>query len=500
MARYTLALDVGTSSIHCLLDDPTGSPVATASAPMQSFRPEGQSSLAREFDPEAALDTMGQLVRTVVEEGRIGKDEVSAIGLTSQRQGVVFLDDRGKELYSGPNLDLRALFEGAAMDEQAGPEIYATTGHFPSLLLAPARLKWFRDNLPPIFERTETILTIGGWLEYRLTGKRMSEAALETETGLLDVINRRRRPSLLEKLGVPLSLLPPLPEEGVPMAAIDHPMAEQWSLRPGTPVVLAGPDTQCGILGMGLVREGQAGVVAGWSGALQILTSRPCHDDRMRTWVGLYPLEGLWVAESNLGDAGNAYRWLKDTLLGPERSFEEAEELAQLASAASEGVVALLGPSPLSAAKTGYRMGGLLFPTPLSFQEASRGQLFRAALENVAFSVKANLETLAEVTGLDSQPLYLGGGMANSRTLAATLAKVIGVPVRRSKFGNVSAMGAAMIAWAATDTSTSLREIGEAGATGYEEFEPGTAGEVAQHQEYYQQWLRLYNSLEWNRD
>ena len=500
MARYTLALDVGTSSIHCLLDDPLGPPIATAGAPMRSFRPEGQSSLAREFDPEAALDTIGQLTRRVLKEGGVRKDEVSAIGLTSQRQGVVFLDDQGKELYCGPNLDLRALFEGAAMDEQAGREVYATTGHFPSLLLAPARLKWFRGNLPSIYERTGAILTIAGWLAYRLTGRLMSEAALEAETGLLDVNKRQRCPSLMEKLGVATCLLPCLPEGGVPVGALENPMAELWGLRPGTPVVLAGPDTQCGLLGMGLVREGQAGAVIGWSGAVQLLTSQPCHDERMRTWVGLYPLEGLWVAESNLGDAGNSYRWLKDTLLGAETPFEEAEELAQGASAASEGGVALLGPAPLSASKTGYRMGGLLFPTPINFQETSRGQLFRAALENVAFSAKANLDILLEVTGLDTQPLYLGGGMASSRTLANTIARVLGVPVRRSRLGNVSARGAAMIARAAADPSTRLTEIAEAVANDFEELEPGTASEIAQYQEYYQQWLRLYNSLDWNRD
>ena len=500
MGSYTLALDLGTSSLHCMLSDPMGRPIATASAPMLTFTPEGQSSLAKEFDPRVTLDTMGQLAGTVLKAGRIGGDEVSAIGLTSQRQGVVFLDDQGKEIYSGPNVDLRAVFEGAALDEEMGREIYATTGHFPSLLLAPARLRWFCGNLPSIFDRTTAILTVAGWLAYRLTGCLISEPSLEGEAGLLDVKTRQRCPSLMEKLGVPLSMLPPLSQGGVPAGTLNHPVAEPWGLRPGLPVFLAGPDTQCGLVGMGLVNEGQTGTVIGWSGAVQVLTSRPCHDEGMRTWVGCYPLEGLWVAESNLGDTGNAYRWLKDTLLGTEAPFEEAEELAHQASAASEGVTAFLGPAPLSSPKAGLKMGGLLFPTPLSFQETTRGQLFRAALENIAFSVKANLTTLTQITGFDTKMLYLGGGMASSRTLVTTLANTLGFPVKRSRLPQVSARGAALLAAVGAGLSDGLEQAAEVAANDCEVVEPGSASEIAQYQEYYRQWLRLYKRLEWDQD
>jgi autoinducer 2 (AI-2) kinase len=501
---------MGTGSLHCLVTDHTGSsggsPIASGNAPVSYFRPEGCSSLAREFDPDAVLNTLGRVVQQTLKEGGIRAGDISAIGITSQRQGVVFLDREGREIYCGPNIDLRAIFEGAAMDEELGREIYDVTGHFPSLLLAPARLRWFRENRPLIYNETCTVLTIGGWLMYRLTGSLVSEPMLEGEAGLLDISKRKRCPALMDKLGVPLSVLPPLSPGGVPAGALKGDVGSQWGLKEGTPVVLAGPDTQCGLLGMGLVREGQVGAVMGWSGALQMLTSRPRHDEEMRTWAGCYlclqqaGLEHLWVAEGSLGDAGNAYRWLKDTLLGSNAAFEEAEQLAWQASAAPDGVVAFLGPGPVSALKAGLRLGGLLFPTPLSFQEADRGQLLRAALENVAYSVKANLATLSEVTGLDAQALYLGGGMSSSRTLATALANALGFPVRRSTTPQVSARGAALATAAFTDPSLTLAEVAGASADDYEEILPGTASEIVQHQEYYQQWSHLYKRLAWAWD
>lgn len=495
--KYILALDVGTSSIHCLLADSTGFPVATASAPMSYFTPQGCPSLAKEFEPGVVFDSVGQLIGQVMQGQGLRASCISAIGITSQRQGVVFLDEMGEEIYCGPNVDLRAVFEGATIDEELGAEIYATTGHFPSLLLAPARLRWVRQNHPQVYERTGAILPMAGWLSYKLTGTMVSEPSLEGEIGLLDITTRERTPVLMEKLGITPSMLPPLSRGGLPIGPLSPSVADLWELEREIPVVVAGPDTQCGLLGMGLGTEGQVGVVLGWSGALQVITSRPYLDERMRTWAGCCPAADLWVAESNLGDAGNAYRWLKDTLQGGSTSFEEADRLAEASSAACEGVVAYLGPGPMSAFKAGFRMGGLLFPSPVSFQETTRGQLFRAALESIAYSVKANLATLHEVTGLDAQVLYLGGGMSRSWTLASTLATVLGMPVMRSTIPQVSARGAALSAAAATDPSLTLVQVTEAAARDCEAVEPGAASDVAQHQEYYQRWLNLYNCLEW---
>ena len=488
---------MSSGSIHCLLADTLGRPIATASAPMAYYTPANCSTLAREFEPQAVMDAVGQLVEKILQEHGVHPRDVAAIGVTTQRQGVVFLDEDGRELYCGPNVDLRAIFEGAAIDEELGDEVYATTGHFPSFLLAPARLRWFREHRPTIYESIHTVLSMAGWLAYRLTGSLMAEPSLEAEAGLLDINTGERASGLMDKLEISPSILPPLPRNGLPTGNLSHEVADSLGLEPDIPVIVAGPDTQCGLLGMGLAQEGQAGAVVGWSGALQALTTTPLLDKEKGSWAGLFPLDGLSVAESNLGDAGNAYRWLKDMLLGSNGSFGEAERLASEASSAPEGVVTFLGPGPASALKTGLRMGGMFFPSPLSFQETSRGQLFRAALENVAYSLKANLATLQEVMGLEVKSLSLGGGMSESRTLATTLANVLALPVRRSGMPQVSARGAAMAASVSIEPHASLEQVTREAAADCEEIEPGSPGEIAEHQNYYEQWLQLYNRLEW---
>ena len=490
-----MALDVGTSACHCLVADQNGRPVDNASAPMSYFTPEGCPPLAKEFNPEEVLQTISKLVAELLARlGLRGKD-ISAIGITSQRQGMVFLDGKGKELYCGPNIDMRAVFEGAAIDEGLGEEVYATTGHFPSMLLAPARLRWFRDNRAEGYQHLSSVLTIAGWLAYRLTGNRACEPTLEAEAGLLDISDRERCSTLMESLEVSASLLPPLAPAGKVVGKVSTRIAAQWGLRAGIPVTIAGPDTQCALLGMGLMSEGQAGAVLGWSCPLQILTSQPRLDEQIRTWAGCYPADGLWVAESNSGDAGNAYRWLKEMLVGKGTSFQEVDHLVGQVAPGCDGVVALLGPSPESAFKSGMGQGGILFPTPISFQEASPGQLLRAALESIAFSVKANLSTLEEVTDISIKSLHIGGSMARSKVLVTALANVLGTQVKRSVANpQVSARGAAMAAAVALGSFSSLEEATKEMDDSYQLVEPDTALS-SQYQEYYEQWCQAYHSL-----
>ncbi len=85
--------------------------------------------------------------------------------------------------------------------------------------------------------------------------------------------------------------------------------AAHLGLEAGTPVAVGGPDTQCGLLGMGAVEEGQIGVVAGTTTPVQMVLPKPVVDPEMRTWTGLHVLPGVYVLESNAGQTGSTLDW-----------------------------------------------------------------------------------------------------------------------------------------------------------------------------------------------
>ncbi len=497
MANPILALDVGTSSCHVLLADDEGSSLAAASSPIAYHTPGDGPELAREFDPNQVLSTLGNLIAQVLVQARVSPGSIDSIAITSQRQGLVLLDSDGAELACSPNIDLRAVFEGASIDEQRGEQVYRTTGHTPSLILAPARLAWFEKHEPAIFRRIDAVLSVAGWLMYRLTGRKLGERCMEGEAGLLNISSGARCHRLLDSLGFPRGLLPSMPGRGAPHRSAAGPLAQEWGLKKDAEVILAGPDTQCGLLGMGLAQPGEVGALLGWSGAIQAITSAPClHPDRA-TWAGRYLLDDLWVAEANLGEVGASYAWLKDILLGPDAPISQADELAASAPEDSSGILACLGPGPESAFSAGLRRGGILFPTPFAYRQPTAAGFFRAALENVAFSAKANLASLDQLTGRPTDLLHLGGGMARSDTMASILADVLGIPVRRSRTPQATARGAILRAILQTRSDISPHQLTEIAGAEHDDIVPSSPAEVARYESAYQEWLDVQQRLDW---
>ncbi len=492
MAASLLALDLGSSRVHAVVVDRRGVPLGSAEAPLQVAPTAGESELSRQIDPRGLLDAVASVATKALNEAKVLPGEVEGIGVTGQRQGIVFMDRDGAELLVSPNLDLRAVFEGLSLEEEFGPELRRVTGHYPPLLLAPARLRWLQAHRPHLYDRLSCILTLPAWLVYRLTGAAVDEPSLAAAAGLLDVSTLDRPSGLLGRMNFPATALPPLLRSGEVAGRLTPGAAARFGLNPGTTVTLAGADTQCGMLGMGLASPGEMGLVTGWSCAAQLITETPCYDADMDSWLGCFPLQHRWVLEANLGDAGNAHRWLKGLLLGDGASWQDAERLADGAVAPEgHGTWAFLGPGPATAAAAGLQRGGLLFPTPLSYRTPQAGELFRAFWEGLCFSLKANLKALGQPHG----PLHLGGGMSRSKQLAQTLASVLDTEVRRSEAAHVSALGAALAAATAAGLCETLEEAVRSCRSSWECFQPDAAG-VLEYQDRFQEWTVLYHRLQ----
>ena len=155
---------------------------------------------------------------------------------------------------------------------------------------------------------------------------------------------------------------------------------------------------------------------------MQMVTSRPILSPERKTWTGFFPGGKRWVAESSGGDLGNSYRWLARTLFGNENnSFDVMNELACTVPPGSEGVVACLGPTRMDMTTLGMRLGGFMFPVPLTFSDVGRGHLVRAALETIAYTIKANLEQLEALVGARATDIAIGGGMMQTPTFLRLL-------------------------------------------------------------------------------
>ena len=488
-AKRFLALDAGSSGVRCVLLDGRGRVLAAATRPW-SYRVPEAVPLGREFDPEEFWSLAASAVRQALGEGGVAGGQVAALAVTGQRLGVVFLDQQGREVYAGPNRDVRALAEGLALEARFGDRLYASTGRWPFFLLAPARLRWLAQHRPADFERVAAVLPLPDWLAFRLTGRPVAERSLAVEAGIVDITSGRPDFPLLRELGVAERVVPQLVSAGERLGEVTSAAAAQTGLAPGTPVFAGGPDTQAGLLALGAVETGQAGVLAGWSCPLQVVVDKPVLDSEKRTWTGLHVLPGRWVVESQVGESGGVWRWWLDMLVGEgEAAYATAETLVGAAPVGSANVVAHLGVAPLTASRLGAGLGGLFFPVPVAVACVDRAALLRACLESTAYAARAGLETAQEVAGRQAASVALGGGMSRSATFCAILADVLNRPIAVAKDPLVSARGAAVLAAAGSGAFDGLEAARAALAPALRLVEPDVS-RAAEYEGYYRRWRK----------
>ena len=497
--KYVLAIDAGSSGARSLITNLQGQPVSFASQEWTYDTPADVAPLGKEFDPGRFWEIICQLTGETIKKATIAAGDIVAVSAAGQRQGVVFLDKQGHELYAGPNTDLRALSEGFAIDNEFGSEVHRITGRTPSFLFTPAKLRWFRSNLPDIYGRIATVLSISDWVTYRLSGERTAEISSASDTGLVDIHQSRWSGRLVEMLGLPQGIYPEISRAGTRVGKVTAVAAEQTGLATGTPVVTGGADTQCGLLGMGAKDQGQVGIMAGWSGCVQMVTAKPIIDSGGRIWASCHVLPRKWVLESNAMESGGAYQWLKELIYHGSNTAEDGynlmDRMAQETVPGAEGVVAFLGPRLMDMSRLRLSQGGFVFSITPSVTHVRMKHLIRAALENLCFAFKANCTQLEEVSGLSVKEVSIGGGLAQSRALVQILADVLDMPVICPETAQVTSWGAAMCAAVGSGAYADLEQAMEAMRPKSTILEP-TPRSAEGYLRHYQRWLSIGKRIE----
>ena len=308
---------------------------------MNYYKPHGAPDAALEFDAIQAWNLAVEAANEAIHSSKVTAASIKAVGVTSQRHGLVLLDAVGNELYAGPNKDLRAAFQGGVVDDVAGDDLWNLTGHGPGFLTWWSRLLWMKEEAPQLFERIRSACGIPDWLAYRLTGDLTMDSALAVDSGVGALTTGQPAEVIAEKLGIDVSIFPPPSESGNVVGTMSKVAADQLGLPEGIPVVKAGPDTQAALVGMGVSEPGHAGIATGWSTPVQCVTKQQTLDSTRALWTGRHVVHDRWVVEGNSGVMGGAYDWLISMLRGhprPDRSDGKVGCRGQPALSGAHGV------------------------------------------------------------------------------------------------------------------------------------------------------------------
>ncbi len=437
-----VSVDVGTSGARATAYDTAGAQLLEVRRPYVTSTPrDGWAEQDATSWRASALSALGTLIK------QLGAgNTIHAIGLTGQCPSVVPIDDHGEPLRPGLIYrDNRAVAEAASMVAAFGAEeLHSLTGHVPAAFHVAAKILWIRSNEPDVFKAARLFVQPTEFLALTLTGEAVTDWSMAAASALLHLRERRWAPELVEFVGLDMSQLPePNPSWSV-VGALRPALVRRFGLSASIPVVAGAGDSIACALGAGVTSPGPVSEMAGSSTCINTVVSEPLRDLGVTHYPSAVGPDG-YVTEVGINTAGEALDWLATLTYGGrsarlrQSDFEQLDRETATVAPGSDGLlfVPVLGDGERDdPALRGAAIG-------LSIRH-DRASLARAAMEGVAFAIRAHVEALGRAS-TPATEMRVSGRPASLRTWNQIKADVLGIPVSRIA-GDATTSGVAMLA------------------------------------------------------
>ena len=465
MARLPqlLALDAGTTGNRAILFD---AEMRVVHSEYREFRQQFPKPGWVEHDAEEIWEgCRGVLKETLA---RTGARDVAALGITNQRETVVVWNRRtGKP--RGPAIVWQDRRTADLCEELKARGLEAEIRRKTGLRLDPyfsaTKLRWIFANRPP--EPDEIAGTIDSWILWNLTGGKLhaTDASNASRTLLFDLESGSWDDGLCALFEVPRRVLPRILDSGGAIGETDAQV-----LGAAIPIRSLVGDQQAALFGQGCFRRGEAKCTYGTGLFLVAHAGEtvPSSRDLLSTVAWRRPDGTEYALEGSAFVAGSAVQWLRDGLKIIDSSADSERLAAEVPDSGGVSFVPAL--AGLGAPYWDPNARGLFAGLT---RGTSRAHLVRAVIESIAFQARDLLECLRADLSEVPDVLKVDGGAASNDLLMQFQADVLGRPVRRAKFPELTAAGAAGLAGVAAGVFSSPGDFAaklESGRT----FEPAS--------------------------
>lgn len=439
------AIDVGTTSVRCMLFDRQGRMVSIAQREQkQSFpRPGWVEQNAAEL-----WSNVTRVVPKALALASLTASDVVAVGVANQRETTVVWDPRnGRPL--APALTWQDTRTEPIVDQLGdhADEIRQVTGLEPATYYAAPRLRWLLDNVGGLearVERGEALFgTLESWVIWNLTGGpegglHLTDITNASRTLLLDLRRGEWSARMLRLLDINPDMLPRV----VGTAEV---YATCRTVLPGVPVGGALGDQQAALFGQTCFLPGEMKCTYG-TGAF-VLTN--VGTSIVESESGLLPtiayrLPGaspVYALEGPIAVTGSLVQWCRDQL----GLIDSAPQIETLARTVDDNGGCYIVPafSGLYAPHWDSHARGIV--TGLT-SYVTKGHLARAVLEATAWQTYDVVEAMRTEAGVNLRRLTVDGGMTANNLLMQFVADVLDVEVVRPLVSETVSLGAAYAA------------------------------------------------------
>ena len=493
-----MGIDIGTSGVKVVVITEEGGVKGSALIEYGLDTPRPGWA---EQDPEDWWRANVAVIQSALQNAAVPGREITAIGLTGQMHGSVFLDRDDRVIR--PALlwcDQRTAGECEEILSRVGfaRAVEWTANPVLTGFTAP-KILWLRGHEPENYEKIRKILLPKDYIRFRITGEYATDVSDASGTSLFDVKNRKWSEDMLRALDIPMAWMPDCYESPDVAGFVTKEASGLLGIPEGTPVVAGAGDQAAGGVGNGIVERGVLSAVVGTSGVIFAHTDRPNIDSQGRLHSFCHAVPGKWHVMGVTLAAGGSLRWYRDAFAAKEKeiagllqqdAYEIIDRMALAVPAGSDGLFFL---PYLSGERTPHpdpNARGVFFGLSLRH---NRAHLARAIMEGVAFSLRDCLELIREID-VEVGEVRISGGGGKSPLWKQIMADILGMPIVSTNTGEGPSFGAALLAGVGGKV---YEDVEEACRTTVRAVNTVPVHEPSRklYDEYYQVYRELYPTL-----
>lgn len=444
--KYILAIDQSTQGTKGLLFDYQGDLVGRCDIPHKQII---DSRGFVEHDPNEIIHNTIEVVKKVVEQTDIDKNNILGVGISNQRETALIWDrETGKPVY---NAVVWQCARGEKICNKVEKNGYSAmikerTGLNLSPYFSAAKLSWIFQNIDEAKNKLEQgklcCGTIDSWLIYKLTGGKefKTDYSNASRTQLFNIKKLEWDMEICELFGIDIKTLPEVCDSNAYCGETDF----NGFLDNPIPIHGIMGDSHAALFGQGCFKEGMVKATYGTGSSVMMNTGQKPIFSKSGIVTSLaWGIDGTinYVLEGNINYSGAVISWLqKDLQLIS--SAKETENLVKKANPLDKTyfVPAFTG---LGAPHWDSNATGII--TGIT-RTTRRAEIVRAALDSIAYQITDIIKSMGDDSGISMKELRADGGATKNTYLMQFQSDLLGIPVQVANIEELSGLGVAYLA------------------------------------------------------
>jgi glycerol kinase len=443
--KYIMVLDAGTTSNRAIIFDQNSNIIAVG---QKEFSPILPKVGWVEHDADEIWSTQLEAIKQVLEKAGLSASDISAIGITNQRETTVVWDKTtGRPIYNAIVWQSRQTVDicNALKAKGLEPEFQEKTGLVIDAYFSGTKVKWILDNVEGARDKAQKCEllfgTIDTWLIWKLTNGKVhvTDYSNASRTLMYNIRELKWDEKLLEYLTVPACILPEVKSSSEVYGSTDPGI-----FGAAVPIAGAAGDKQAALFGQTCFKPGMAKNTYSTGCFLLMNTGSELFKSKnglLTTIAWGLDNKVTYALEGSIFVAGSAIDWLRDDL----KILEAAPDSEYYAQKVKDtaGVYVVPAFAGLGAPYWDMKARGAILGLT---RGTSKSHIVRATLDSISYQTKDVLSAMEADSGIRLQALKVDGSAVVNNLLMQFQADILGVPVDRPKSTETTALGAAYLA------------------------------------------------------